>query len=123
MTNPRQGFLNPKGVNCLATFPASAPSCSAPTPGHAQNPSFQPVALRSRRHMALFLEQTLLANLAGSSSEPNDEPLGNAIRNTIEAFMLGLFRQGAFQGAKPSEAFQVKCDHQNDYARASTTAS
>jgi len=26
--------------------------------------------------------------------------------------MLGLFRQGAFQGSKPSEAFQVKCDNQ-----------
>jgi len=24
--------------------------------------------------------------------------------------MLGLFRQGAFQGATPSEAFKVKCD-------------
>jgi len=24
--------------------------------------------------------------------------------------MLGLFNQGAFQGAKPSQAFQVKCD-------------
>jgi phage tail sheath protein FI len=29
---------------------------------------------------------------------------------SIEAFMLGLFRQGAFQGIKPSEAFFVKCD-------------
>ena len=24
--------------------------------------------------------------------------------------MLGLFRQGAFQGATPSQAFQVQCD-------------
>jgi uncharacterized protein len=26
--------------------------------------------------------------------------------------MLGLFRQGAFQGDTPSEAFQVQCDSQ-----------
>ena len=26
--------------------------------------------------------------------------------------MLGLFRQGAFQGSTPSQAFQVKCDDQ-----------
>ena len=42
--------------------------------------------------------------------EPNDEPLWVAIRTTIEAFMLGLFNQGAFQGTTPSQAFQVKCD-------------
>jgi len=60
--------------------------------------------------MALFLEQTLLANLGWVVFEPNDEPLWNSIRTTIEAFMLGLFRQHAFQGATPSDAFQVKCD-------------
>jgi phage tail sheath protein FI len=26
--------------------------------------------------------------------------------------MLGLFKQGAFQGEKPSDAFLVKCDSQ-----------
>jgi len=42
--------------------------------------------------------------------EPNDEPLWLAIRTNIEAFMLSLFRQGAFQGSTPDQAFQVKCD-------------
>ena len=62
--------------------------------------------------MALFLEQTLYNNLGWVVFEPNDEPLWAAIRTSIEAFMLGLFRQGAFQGSTPSEAFQVKCDNQ-----------
>ena len=62
--------------------------------------------------MALFLEQTLYNNLGWVVFEPNDEPLWAAIRASIEAFMLGLFRQGAFQGKTPSEAFQVKCDSQ-----------
>ena len=42
--------------------------------------------------------------------EPNDLPLWTAIRTTIDNFMLGLFNQGAFQGATPSQAFQVQCD-------------
>jgi hypothetical protein len=42
--------------------------------------------------------------------EPNDEPLWVAIKSSIEAFMLSLFRQGALQGATPSDAFKVKCD-------------
>jgi len=62
--------------------------------------------------MALFLEQTLYANLGWVVFEPNDEPLWNAIKSSIESFMLGLFRQGAFQGSTPSQAFQVKCDSQ-----------
>jgi uncharacterized protein len=32
------------------------------------------------------------------------------IRMNINAFLLGLFRQGAFQGATPKQAFFVKCD-------------
>jgi len=30
----------------------------------------------------------------------------------IGAFMQGLFRQGAFQGATPRDAYSVKCDSQ-----------
>jgi len=62
------------------------------------------------RRMTLFLEQTLLANLRWVVFEPNDEPLWIAIRTSIENFLLSLFNQGALQGSKPSEAFQVKCD-------------
>jgi phage tail sheath protein FI len=62
------------------------------------------------RRMTLFIEQTLLANLRWVVFEPNDEPLWTAIRASIEAFMLSLFRQGALQGNTPSDAFQVKCD-------------
>jgi hypothetical protein len=42
--------------------------------------------------------------------EPNDEPLWSAIRLNVGAFMQTLFRQGAFQGATPREAYFVKCD-------------
>ena len=42
--------------------------------------------------------------------EPNDEPLWSQLRLNIGVFMHGLFRQGAFQGQSPSEAYFVKCD-------------
>ena len=42
--------------------------------------------------------------------EPNDEPLWSRIRINVKAFMMFLFRQGAFQGSTPEEAFFVKCD-------------
>ena len=42
--------------------------------------------------------------------EPNDEPLWAQIRLNVGAFMHGLFRQGAFQGTTPRDAYFVKCD-------------
>ena len=42
--------------------------------------------------------------------EPNDEPLWAQIRLNVGAFMHDLFRQGAFQGASPRDAYLVKCD-------------
>jgi phage tail sheath protein FI len=42
--------------------------------------------------------------------EPNDEPLWSSIRLNIGAFMNSLFKQGAFQGSSPAEAYLVKCD-------------
>jgi phage tail sheath protein FI len=42
--------------------------------------------------------------------EPNDEPLWSQLRFNIGSFMMTLFRQGAFQGSSPSQAFFVKCD-------------
>ena len=40
--------------------------------------------------------------------EGNDEPLWAKIRRTIEDYLQGLWRQGAFQGAKPEDAYFVK---------------
>ena len=44
--------------------------------------------------------------------EPNDEPLWAQIRLNVGAFMHDLFRQGAFQGTTPREAYFVKCDRE-----------
>jgi Bacteriophage tail sheath protein len=111
MTDQRQGLLNPAGVNCLRTFP------NIPTPVvfgartlvtlTDEQWRYVPV-----RRMALFLEQTLYANLKWVIFEPNASPLWSAITMSINAFMLGLFKQQAFQGDTPSQAFFVLCNSQ-----------
>jgi phage tail sheath protein FI len=110
MTDPRQGTLNPIGVNCLRDFPGVGTVVFGARTLVAANPAFQQYRYVPVRRMALFLEQSLYGSLGWVVFEPNDEPLWVAIRTTIESFMLGLFNQGAFQGATPSEAFQVRCD-------------
>jgi phage tail sheath protein FI len=111
MTDQRQGLLNPIGVDCLREFPnlGTPVVFGARTTVTLTDEQWRYVPVR---RMALFLEQTLYANLGWVVFEPNDEPLWAAIRMSINAFMLGLFRQGAFQGEKPSDAFKVSCDSQ-----------
>lgn len=42
--------------------------------------------------------------------EPNGEPLWEAVRRTVSAFLLNLWRVGSLVGAKQEKAFFVKCD-------------
>ena len=73
------------------------------------------------RRMALFIEESLYRGTQWVVFEPNDEPLWAQIRLNVGAFMQNLFRQGAFQGSSPREAYFVKCDSetttQNDIDR------
>ena len=62
------------------------------------------------RRTALFIEESLYRGTQWVVFEPNDEPLWAQIRLNLGAFMHNLFRQGAFQGKTPREAYFVKCD-------------
>jgi Bacteriophage tail sheath protein len=110
MNDPRQGVLNLASVNCLRTFTGVGTVVWGARTLVADNDAFAQSKYVSVRRMTLFLEQSLLANLRWVVFEPNDVPLWLAIRSSIEAFMLSLFNQGALQGKRPSDAFQVKCD-------------
>jgi phage tail sheath protein FI len=64
------------------------------------------------RRTALFIEESLLRGTKWAVFEPNDEPLWAQIRLHVGTFMQSLFRQGAFQGQTPTEAYFVKCDQE-----------
>ena len=112
MNDMRQGILNQIAVNCLRSFPnvGTVVFGARTSVGADDNTAFQQWKYVPVRRIALFIEQTLYRNLGWVVFEPNDTPLWVSIRTSIEGFMLSLFQQGAFQGSKPSQAFQVKCD-------------
>lgn len=110
MTDQRAGVLNEEAVNAIRTFSGVGTVVFGARTLAATNPAFGQWKYVPVRRMALFIEQTLQRNLGWVIFEPNDEPLWVTIRTSIEAFMLSLFRQGAFQGTTPSQAFLVKCD-------------
>ena len=62
------------------------------------------------RRLALYIEESLFRGTKWVVFEPNDEPLWAQIRLNVGAFMQTLFRQGAFQGTTPRDAYFVKCD-------------
>ena len=94
----------------MRNFPGIGPVVWGARTSISENMAYQQWKYVPVRRMALFLEQSLYATLGWVVFEPNDEPLWTSIVTSIQAFMLGLFRQGAFQGRTPSQAFQVKCD-------------
>ena len=110
LTDPENGTLNPLGINCLRTFPIiGTVSWGARTLDGADVQASEWKYLPVRR-FALFLEESLYRGTKFAVFEPNDEPLWAQIRLNVGAFMQTLFRQGAFQGQTPREAYFVKCD-------------
>ncbi|TPN48521.1 phage tail sheath family protein [Mesorhizobium sp. B1-1-9] len=110
LTDGENGQLNPLAINCLRSFPnfGTVVWGSRTLDGADQLASewkYIPV-----RRLALFIEESLFRGTQWVVFEPNDEPLWAQIRLNIGAFMHNLFRQGAFQGATPTDAYFVKCD-------------
>lgn len=112
LTNEENGELNPLGINCLRAFDGvGRVSWGARTMRGADRLADQWKYLPVRR-LALYIEESLYRGTQWVVFEPNDEPLWAQIRLNVGAFMQGLYRQGAFQGASPREAYLVKCDAQ-----------
>jgi uncharacterized protein len=121
LTDNEHGQINPLGVNVIRAFPVI---------GHvvwgartirgadalASEWKYVPV-----RRLALYIEESLYRGTQWAVFEGNDAPLWSQLRLNIGAFMHNLFRQGAFQGSSPRDAYLVKCDGetttQNDIDR------
>jgi phage tail sheath protein FI len=112
LNDGENGSLNPLGINNLRSFPVSGQVVwGARTLRGADSIGDEYKYIPVRR-MALFLEETLYRATQWVVFEPNDEPLWAQIRLNIGAFLQTLFRQGAFQGRTPKEAYFVKCDRE-----------
>jgi len=110
LTDTENGNLNIQGINCIRTFkPYGTVIWGARTlkGNDVEGSEWKYIPVR---RMALFIEESLYRGLKWVVFEPNDEPLWASIRLNVGTFMQDLFRQRAFQGASPREAYFVKCD-------------
>jgi phage tail sheath protein FI len=110
LTDEENGQLNPLGINCLRSFPVTGRVVWGARTLRGADQLADEYKYVPVRRMALFLEESLYRGTQWVVFEPNDEPLWAQIRLNIGAFMQNLFRQGAFQGRTPREAYLVKCD-------------
>ena len=110
LTDAENGLLNPLGINCLRTFPVIGRVVWGSRTLRGADAAGDEYKYLPVRRTALFIEESLYRGLKWVVFEPNDEPLWAQIRLNVGAFMHTLFRQGAFQGQTPREAYLVKCD-------------
>ncbi len=102
-----QDSLNPLGVNCLRKMPGAGHVIwGARTLATKADPEWRYVPVR---RTAIMIEQSIYGGIQWAVFEPNDHRLWSALRANIGNFMNGLFRAGAFQGEKASDAYFVRC--------------
>src|ERR1043166_982585 len=114
LTDGENGVLNPLAINCLRNFPVYGPVCwgartLAGADQIADDYKYIPV-----RRLALYIEESLFRGTQWVVFEPNAAPLWAQVRLNVGAFMQNLFRQGAFFGTTPQEAYFVLCDATNN---------
>src|SRR5947209_594203 len=110
MNDDENGELNPLGINCLRTVPIIGSVIWGARTMRGANLLGDEYKYVPVRRLALFIEESLYRGLQWVVFEPNDEPLWSQIRLNAGAFMNGLFREGAFQGGSPRDAYFVLCD-------------
>ena len=110
LSDPDNGVVNPQAINAIRAFVNGIIVWGARTLDGYDNTNNEDYRYVPVRRLALFIEESLYRGLKFAVFEPNDEPLWAQIRLAAGAFMNNLFRRGAFQGQKASEAYFVKCD-------------
>jgi uncharacterized protein len=102
-----QDQLNPLGINCLRKIPGFGPVIwGTRTLATKADPEWRYIPVR---RTAIMIEQSIYNGIQWAVFEPNNHNLWASLRANIGAFMDGMFRAGAFQGEKASDAYFVRC--------------
>lgn len=102
-TSGEQDILNPRGVNLIRSFPGQGIKVwGART--LSSNGQWKYINVR---RLFIFLEESIKASTNWVVFEPNDTTLWLRVKRTIEVFLSGMWKNGAFAGGSEDEAFFV----------------
>lgn len=103
-----QELLNPKGINCIRTFPDRGIKIwGARTLAETEKTEWRYINVR---RLMSYIEKSIELGTQWVVFEPNDQDLWARVRRTVSNFLERLWREGALFGSTPDEAFYVKCD-------------
>ncbi len=114
MNDQQHSMLNPLGINCLRYFRRRGYRVWGARTA-SSDPEWK--YLNVRRYFAC-LEHSIDRGTQWAVFEKNNVGLWDNVRRVIEDFLFNEWKQGHILGAKPEEAFYVRCDRatmtQND---------
>ncbi|MBL9135551.1 MAG: phage tail sheath subtilisin-like domain-containing protein [Verrucomicrobiales bacterium] len=106
ITRGDQDILNPRGVNCIRSFPGRGILLWG-----ARTTSGDPLwKYVNVRRLFIFLEKSIERATQWVVFEPNTQRLWGRIRQTISDFLTQVWKDGALMGTTPEQAFFVRCD-------------
>jgi uncharacterized protein len=107
---PKQDALNPEGINCLRAFPGRGIRVwGARTISNDLNWRYVNV-----RRLFLTLQRWIDLTMGWVSFEPNTPMLWIQITREIDAYLTGLWKDGALAGQSAEQAFYIKCDEETN---------
>ncbi len=109
ITKADQDILNPLNINCIRAFQGRGIRVWGARTIASKGSEWKYVNVR---RLFLFLEESIDKSTQWVVFEPNNEQLWVRVVQTIENFLLGLWKSGALMGRSPEEAFFVKCDRE-----------
>ncbi len=110
LRDAEQGLLNPQAVNCIRQIQGRGNVVWGARSWAGQDRLGSEFRYLNVRRLASYLESAITRGTQWAVFEPKGEPLWAALRASIGAFLQELFRAGAFQGTRASDAYYVRCD-------------
>jgi phage tail sheath protein FI len=102
----QQEILNPLGINCIRFFPSRGYRVwGART--LSSDPQWQYVNVR---RYFLYLEHSIADSTSWVVFEPNGQALWASVAGSVGDFLYNEWTSGSLFGAKPSDAYFVRCD-------------
>ena len=109
LTESEMTRLNSIGVSCLRSLPEVGVVVWGARTLAGGNQTGSEWKYVNIRRLAIFLEHSIDQGTQWAVFEPNDEQLWARIRASVDSFLLGMFRAGAFQGVTQEQAYYVHC--------------
>lgn len=107
MSDIEQGLLNLRGINVIRVFGQGGRAYLWGARTTATDLNWLHV---STRRLFLYLEESIQEGIRWAVFEPNNLGLWQKLRRSIREFLERAWRDGAFFGETPDEAFYVRID-------------